>query len=181
MKRKVADQKDDFFVAGLEKYLDAASAVTMFEMELQRRVKEVVTRHQSVLAGLFGEDWRLRDYVEPSTPDYVCLGQRVTFKESGALYLYFRFGRDELEAPWVVPGAMFWRERLTLLNRLWISIDTIRSPKLEVDKWSIYLQGDEPSNDWASCEKALDALLRDWIKLWQKLGGLPKYLRKSHQ
>jgi hypothetical protein len=182
MKKKVTDQGEEFFVAGLEKYVDAVSAVTMFEKEVQRRVKEVVTKHQPVLAKLFGGDWRLRDHIEPatgSTPPYMCLGQRVVFKNFGTLYFYFYFGPDEAGRPCVVPVAMFGRERVTLLNRLWTSVEKIQTPEPEVDNNSISLESSVPSNDWASCEKALDAVIRDWIKLWQKLGGLPKYLPRK--
>lgn len=58
-------------------------------------------------------------------------------------------------------------------------VETIRAPKPEVDNSRICLDGSVPANDWASCEKALNALIRDWIKLWQKLGGLPKYLPRK--
>ena len=68
---------------------------------------------------------------------------------------------------------------MTLLNRLWTSVEAIQTPKLEVNSNSIYLESSVPSNDWASCEKALNAVIRDWIKLWQKLGGLPKYLPRK--
>jgi len=180
MKGKVADQGEEFFVTGIEKYVDAVSAVTMFEKEVQRRVKEVVARHQSELAKLFGGGWSLRDYRESGTPDWVCLGQQVVFKSSGVLYLYFYFGRDEATGPCVAPVAMFWRERVTLLNRLWTEVEKIQAPKPDVDNSRISLEGSVASNDWASCEKALNAVICDWIELWQKLGGLPKYLpRKS--
>ena len=47
----------------------------------------MVTRHQSVLAKLFGVDWSLRDYREPAS-DYMCLGQKVVFKGAGGLLFY---------------------------------------------------------------------------------------------
>lgn len=181
MKKKVTDQGEEFFVAGLEKYVDAVSAVTMFEKEVQRRVKEVVARHEPVLAKLFGEDWSLRDYSQSGTglpPAFRCLGQKVVFKGVGELYLYFCFER-EADDSYLYPEALFWRERVTLLNRLWTSVEAIRAPKPDVDNSRISLSGSIPSNNWASCEKALNAVIRDWIKLWQKLGGLPKYLPRK--
>ena len=93
----------------------------------------------------------------------------------GELYLYFCFEREADDSS-LYPEALFWRERVTLLNRLWASVEAIRAPKPQVDNNRIYLSGSIPSNDWASCEKVLNAVIRDWIKLWQKLGGLPKYL-----
>jgi len=69
VKNKTTEQGDEFFVTGLEKYLDAKSAVTMFEEEVQRRLKDVITNHQSELAKLFGEDWVLRDYFESGMPE----------------------------------------------------------------------------------------------------------------
>jgi hypothetical protein len=83
MQGKAVEQTDEFFATGLEKYLDAKSAVTMFEQEVQRRVKKVVARHQSELAGLFCEDWSLRDHYDTSQmPEYMYLGQQVAFKVS---------------------------------------------------------------------------------------------------
>jgi hypothetical protein len=182
VKGKVADQGEEFFVTGLEKYLDAVSAVTMFEKEVQQRVKKVVARHQPALTKLFGGDWRLRDYSETGTgspADWKGLGQKVVFKGFGELFFYFYFGRDEVAEPCLIPCALFWRERVTLLSRLWTSAEAIRAPKPEVDNSRISLERSVPSNDWASCEKALSAVIRDWIKLWQKLGGLPKYLPRK--
>jgi hypothetical protein len=34
------DQADEFFVTGLEKYLDAKAAVNLYEREVQQRVKK---------------------------------------------------------------------------------------------------------------------------------------------
>ena len=76
VKGKAAGKDTEFFDEGLEKYLDALSAVTMFEREFQRRVKEAVTRHQPALSELFGGDWRLRDFLQSSNgliPDSRCL------------------------------------------------------------------------------------------------------------
>lgn len=154
----------------------------MFEEEVQRRVKDVATRHQSVLAKLFGEGWRLRDYSQSgagSPPAFRCLGQKVVYKGSGEVFIYLCFERDEEGHSYFYPEALFWRERVTLLNRLWTSVEAIQAPKPGIDKSRIFLSGGVPSNDWASCEKELDAVVREWIKLWQKLGGLPKYLRRS--
>jgi hypothetical protein len=175
VKGKSVDRGEAFFVTGVEKYLDAVSAVKMIEQDVQRRVKEVVKNHP-LLAELFGEDWVLKNYREPGT-DSMCLGQKVVFKDSEELCFYFYFGREPGD-PHLVPVAMFWRARVTSLSELWNSAGAIRAPKLEVDNSHIYWTGSAPSsNDWASCEKALSAVIRDWIKLWQKLGGLPKYLK----
>ena len=70
LKSTATHQGQQFFATGLEKYLDAKSAVTMFEKEVQWRVKEVVTKHQTELAKLFGEDWVLKDYFESGMPDH---------------------------------------------------------------------------------------------------------------
>lgn len=182
MSHKVEEQAEEFFVTGIEKYLDAVSAVRMFEEEVQRRVKPVVAKHQSALAELFGADWNLRSYHESGTgspPAYVCLGQQVVFKGFGKLYFYYFFGRDKAESPYLQPRVCFWRERVSLLKELWTTVEAIQTPKSEVDSQSIYVKGDVLSNDWASCEKGLNAVICDWIKLWQRLGGLPKYLTRE--
>jgi hypothetical protein len=181
VKAKTADQGEEFFSTGLEKYLDAKSAVAMFEKEVQRRVKNVVTRHHSELAKLFGEDWVLRDYFESGMPDYMWLGQQVVFKGFGRLYFYLSFWRDKGGGACFSPSVMFWRERVTLLGPLWTSVAAIQSAELEFLNDRFWLNDSQPSNDWASCATALDALIRDWIKLWHKLGGLPKYLAAQRQ
>jgi hypothetical protein len=176
VRSKTADQGEEFFVTGLEKYFDAKTAVTMFEKEVQRRVKAVVTRHQPELAKLFGEGWVLRDYLESGMPDCMWLGQQIVFKGFGRLYFYLTFARDEEDGPCLSPIVQFWREGATLLNPLWASVAEIRPPALELNNGSFSFTGSQPSNDWGACATALDAVIRDWIKLWQKLGGLPKYL-----
>jgi hypothetical protein len=176
VKGKTADQGEAFFVSGLEKYLDAKSAVIMFEGEVQRRVKKVVTEHQSELAKLFGEDWVLRDYYESEMPDWMCLGQRVVFKGSGVVYFYLCFWRDEEDCSCLCPSVTFWRERVTLLSPLWAKVEAVRPPALDIHNDRFSLDGSQPSNDWPSCENALNSVIRDWIELWRKLGGLPKYL-----
>jgi hypothetical protein len=96
---------------------------------------------------------------------------------SGVLYFYLSFERDEKDGrPCLSLGVSFWRVRVTLLNPLWASVEGVRPPALEVDNTRIHLTGNKPSNDWESCEQDLNATIRDWIELWQKLGGLPKYL-----
>jgi hypothetical protein len=111
VKVKTADQGEEFFVTGLKRYLDAKSAVAMFEKEVQGRVKEVVTRHQPELARLFGKDWVLKDYVEQQIPDYMWLGQQVVFRGFGILYFYLEFWREEGDGACFSPIVMFWRER----------------------------------------------------------------------
>ena len=178
MKSTTTDQGQEFFATGLEKYLDAKSAVTMFEKEVQWRVKEVATKYQTELVKMFGEDWVLKDYVESGMPDAMYLGQKVVFKGSGILYFYFSFGRDEESYSCLSLCATFYRERVTILAPLWANVKEIR-PKPDVYNSTFSLVRSVPANDWGSCEKALNAVIRDWIKLWQKLGGLPKYLPKA--
>ncbi len=104
------------------------------------------------------------------------LGQKVVFKGSGVLDYYLSFGRDEEDGSCLSSGVTFWRERVTLLNPLWTSLGAIQPPLRDFHNDKFSLTGSQPSNDWASCEKALKALICGWIELWQKLGGLPKYL-----
>jgi len=52
---------------------------------------------------------------------------------------------------------------------------SVRPPLLDFHNDRISLFGGQPSNDWASCEKALDAVIRDWIELWQNRALEPLY------
>jgi len=91
----------------------------------------------------------LRDHSQSRTglpPAFRCLGQKVVFKGVGELYLYFCFEREADDSS-LYPEALFWRERVTLLNRLWASVEAIRAPKPQVDNNRIYLSGSIPSND----------------------------------
>jgi hypothetical protein len=56
----------------------------------------------------------------------------------------------------------------------------MRPPALEIHNYRFFFADGQPSNDWASCATALNAVILDWISLWQKLGGLPKYLAAEH-
>ena len=179
MKVTTTDQGQAFFATGIEKYLDAKSAVEMFENEVQWRVKDVVKKHELRLKKLFGEEhWVLKDYVESAMPDAMYLGQKVAFKSFGILYFYFSFWRDEDSHSCPSLCATFYRERVTILTPLWATVKEIH-PKLDVYNNSTFsMVRPVPASDLASCEKALNAVIGDWIKLWEKLGGLPKYLPK---
>ena len=179
MQGKPVEETEEFFATGLEKYLDAKSAVTMFEEEVRRRVEKVVTRRQPELAELFGKDWSLKDYYDASNmPEYMYLGQQVAFKGSGVLYFSLEFGRDAKDGSRLSPSVTFWRERVTLVESLWDSINAIRPRplNLEIRNNRFWLTGGQPSTDWDSCEKEFDSLISDWIKLWGMHCpcGLPK-------
>jgi hypothetical protein len=179
MQGRAVEQTEEFFVTGLEKYLDAKSAVTMFEQEVQRRVKKVVMRRQPELAVFFGNNLPLKDYYDISgMPEYMFLSQRAAFKGSGVLYFSLAFERDEEDRPSLLPHVRFWRERDTLLNSLWDSVEAIqpRPENLGVRTDRFWLAGTRPSNNWESCEKELDSVITDWIELWKSHcpGGLPK-------
>lgn len=172
------EQAEEFFITGLEKYLDAKSAVTMFEDEVQRRVKEVVMKRQPQLAAFFGNNLSLKDYYDISKlPEYMFLGQKAAFKGSGVLYFSIAFERDEEDRPCLLPHVRFWRERDTLKS-LWDSVEAIQPQpeNLGVRSDRFWLTGTCPSNDWKSCEEGLDSVISDWIELWKTHcpGGLPK-------
>jgi hypothetical protein len=58
----------------------------MFEQEVQRRVKKVVTRRQPEIAELFGKGQSLKSYYDSSgMPNCMYLGQQVAFSGSGGL------------------------------------------------------------------------------------------------
>jgi hypothetical protein len=184
VKDEAADKAEMFFVTGLEKYLDAKAAVTMFEQEVQRRVKKVVTRRQPELAELFGKGRSLKGYYESSgMPDCMYLGQQVAFKGAGALYFSLAFERNTEDGSGPTPSVIFWRERTSLLGPLWKKAEEIKrgNENLGVINDRFWLVGSQPPAEWASCEKELDSVISAWIDLWTKLGGLPKYLAAQGQ
>lgn len=177
MEGNTLDQSEQFFVTGLEKYMDAKSAVEMFEEVVQRRVKEVVlgAEHRSDIVGFFGEDWKDYSY---EMPDRAWIGQKAVFKDLGGLYFALYFARDKVKRDkiYLSPTAAFWRQRTTLLEPLWEKVKAIQPqpPGLSVSNWTFSLTGDQPSNAWASCKEALDTVIFDWTELWQKLDFLPR-------
>ena len=159
--------------------MDAKCAVTMFEEEVQRRVKRVVSKHQPELAKLFGKHLSLKSYNGAlQMPEAMYLGQQVTFKGSGVLYFYLAFERDEKGGPSLSASVLFWRERITLLKSLWDRVEAIhpRPANLGVRNDKFWWADSQPSTDWDSCEKLLDLVISGWIELWKMhcLGGLPK-------
>jgi len=179
VKNEAGNNDEEFFVTGLEKYLDAKSAVTMFEHEVQGLVKNVLKKYQADFRALFGDDWSLRDYSGTSEkPECSYLGKQVNFKGVGIFYFYFTFSRNEDGVSVLRPTAMLWRERVTLLTSLWKSIDESRSqfPNLVIRNDKFWLTGSHPVTDRDSCENALDEIIVEWIKVWRTLGGLQNYL-----
>lgn len=178
MKDETGGKGDEFFVTGLEKYLDAKSAVTMFEQEVQRLVNNVVKGHQPEFTELFGKDWSLKDYSDTSQmPEHMYLGQQVAFKGFAVVYFYLTFSRSE-NGSVVRPTVMLWRERVSILELLW---KEVKEPKpefanLEIRNDKFWLTGVQPIIDQNSCKNALDAVVIEWIELWRTVGGLSKYL-----
>jgi hypothetical protein len=171
-------ESEEFFATGLQTYLDAKSAVTMFENEVQRRIKEVVTEaeHQSDLTRLFGEDWKAYLW---ETPNHAWVGQKIVFRGSGGLYFSLHFARDNKGSGdniFLCPTATFWRDRATQWEPLWSKVSAVQPkyPALSIDNWTFSLTGIQPSNDWGSCKKALDAVIVEWVDLWRRLDVVPK-------
>ena len=173
------DEGKEFFIKGLGKYMGAAFAVTMFEREAQRLVKEVVTRRLPEITELFGKGRSLRPYYDASgMPEYMYLGQQVVFKGSCALYFSLAFERDQKGDSGPTPSVILWRVRTSILEPLWKEAEKIKcaTENFGVLNDRFWLAGIEPSASWESIETALNSVISGWIELWANLGGLPKYL-----
>jgi hypothetical protein len=176
MSQRSSNENAEFLATGLKNYLDAKSAVSMFEMELQRRIKEVVTNeeHVSDLSRLFGQDWK--DYLY-ERPNRIWVGQKIVLKNVGGLYLALFFAREtDEERASFSPVITFWREKLTQWKTLWERVEERRNqhPALSADNWTFSLVGAQPAYDWHSCQSAMVALVGEWIELWRKLEIVPK-------
>ena len=91
------DQADEFFVTGLEKYLDAKAAVNLFEKEVQRRVKTAIdgSIYKAELTELFDKH-SLKDYLYSELPKRVQLGQQALFTDYGTLYTFLSFAATKV-------------------------------------------------------------------------------------
>ncbi len=169
---------EEFFRTGLQTYLDAKTAVSMFEREVQLRVKKAVVKHQHDLAASVGDAFSLKDFLDSSMmPQNMYLGQQALFRGVGGMYFYVDFSRDAT-GPSAVPAVSFWRDSVAALTSLWEALRGIQkhSPNanLGIKNSNFYLTRDRRCDDWAACETVFDEVINEWANLWRTLGGLPK-------
>lgn len=171
-------KSDGFFETGLKTYLDAKTAVRVFEEETQRRVRKAVVMHQPEFSEVLGDNSSLKNYYDASQmPEHMYLGQRVPFKGSGVLYFYLDFYREEGGDSGVVPAISFWRERVAILTPLWDSINARQrqfpNPNLGIRNLHFWLTVEQPPTDGKSCQEALDSLIAAWVEFWMTLDCVP--------
>lgn len=175
------NRSDEFFVSGLLNYLDAVSAVDIFQKEAKRRVKSLTEKRLAELSDSLGVPLPLRDYYYSELPDRVQIGQQVLFKSFGTLYFYFNFDRDSNGKPMVEPTISFNRDRKDLLAALWVDAmqrrEDTRDENLGVNAGAIWLTSGTPCIGGSSCEDVFDGVIDGWIGLWKALGGMSRYLR----
>lgn len=83
---------EEFFCTGLQTYLDAKTAVNLFEKEVQLRVKAAVIRHQHDVAASVGEVLSLKDFLDSSMmPENMYVGPQALFRGVGGMYFMSNF------------------------------------------------------------------------------------------
>lgn len=171
---------EEFLSKGIETYLDAQSAVRVFESEVQQRIKAQIVKHDLALKDWWGEHLSLKDYLYSPTQNSVALGQQVSIKDYGGICFYLHFSRNNNGVSYVAPTVSFWRSRLTDLNPLWDSVKSCipQDPdeNIGIDKYAFWLTTSQPCVGWQSCMDAFDAVIEKWIEFWKPIGTPRQFL-----
>ena len=174
------EQSEAFLTKGIETYLDAKSAVKLFESEVQQRIKLQADKHEQELKVWWGEHLSLKDYAYSPTPDSVALGQQLPIKDYAGVCFYLQFSRKENGTPSVVPTISFWRSRQNVLSTLWESVNS-RIPedpeeKIGISKYAFWLTTTRQCVEWQLCMDAFDEVLEGWIEFWKQIGTPRQFL-----
>jgi hypothetical protein len=167
---------------GAESYVAAFSAILAFRKLVQSRCRKVVEKRLREYGGALGARLDRGQFVEAEWPkasawdgEWASLGLEIRKVGKARVSLYhnldWQLGDDET---WTVrANASIWlpdREQVPELR------DALRPYPSELDFWEY---GDElgftkrvPHAEMATFEDKVDDVLGEWIKLWQRVGGL---------
>jgi hypothetical protein len=167
---------------GAESYVAAVSAILTFRREVQARCRRVVDKRLREYGGALGARVDRSQFADAEWPkagawagDWASVGLEIKKVGKAGVSLYhnldWQLGTD---GKWTVAAnASIWlpfQERVAELR------DAFRPHPPELTFWEY---GDEmgftrpvPRTEMATFEVRLDEVFGEWIKLWQRVGGL---------
>ena len=167
----------EFFQEGLRSYMDAMLALGQFRQEVQQKAEGVLRRNlqelgQALQVPLEGAGQIL--YVNPSNPsNFNGTFTWITTRLEVQQFRYILFGLLWLETEgnitlFVTGGFWFSNRRVRDKARQAFGGDSA----LWDDYEGLYLRERLTPEEAASFETKLDDVVKKWIELWRRVGGL---------
>jgi hypothetical protein len=168
--------RNDLFLRGAERYLDALAAVKAFEREVQRTCTEVYQRHAAELAEQMGLDAaECEQYIEPEPEErYAEVGvSRLAQKDCG-LYLYLSWDETEGGKPRVQGAICLGLYHKGLRDKIYERFrqENPRCRVTKYDKYQLMLTSLMKPDELGSAGKILDDLVLEWLGYCKAAGGL---------
>jgi hypothetical protein len=171
---------------GGRSYLEAATALVLFQREVQKKCREVIERNRGEYAAamkvkLASSD--ISDVAEPSFPkwegDWWALGVQIVRKDLPKLRWWTMqccleqyTGNDGLYC-WITE----WFPTSKVADVVFDKFRRLNGSVIRDGK-AIWLESAVAIEEVSNFEDKLDSLLSEWVKLWQKVGGVREALKE---
>ncbi|HZD40999.1 MAG TPA: hypothetical protein VE131_09775 [Terriglobales bacterium] len=184
---KMPSSDDTLLIEGARSYLKASNALLYYQQEVQRKCRDVMEAYLGEYASALGVGLKPGDIVVkawPKTTEW-----DGTYASLGAM----------IEKERVIPGISWWGTYCTLeweseepTFYCWIGEwfptrkmaadlgDRFRrlDAKIEAYEKEVGISTALRPEEAATFDQALEALSRQWIKLWKKVGGMKKVFKE---
>lgn len=186
--------RNELFLRGAGRYLDALAAIEAFQREVQHTCTEVYKRHAAELARQMGLDPVECETYAKNEPEerWAEVGVSRLAQKSGQFYLYLSWNEAESDrrreaesdTPEIVAAVSFDLSSKGMRDDIY---DQFRGKnpgcrvKREASEYSYYLLLTSPIklNELGSADKVLDDLVLEWLGYCKSIGGLNLKKRKT--
>jgi hypothetical protein len=172
-----------FLAEGAETFVPTLNAVAAFRELVQARCRQVLQRHLAAYSAalrvpLTMHRFQPYQYPRPTQWDgqWVSVGLEARWVGTARVWLfqdaYWELGEQE---KWSIQvGVCMWLSKRDQPARLWkVLRSRPRNLYFSEDEREVGLyESVTPPAEFSAFDKKMEAILRRWIKLWQRVGGL---------
>lgn len=171
------DREGEFFVTGVNTYLDVDDAITEFRRLVEHKCRSVVSaRLGEINEACGGVHWTvgdLNDYFEKAN-DFHYIGKQIEVKELGKLYFCLRLSREIDSSP-IDAFLYLFRKQRDLATDLWKCAGASASVTYK-GRNNLGFGRPIPKDKIQDFEDYLDKAVTAFLDFINECGGLKKYL-----
>ena len=170
------DREREFFVTGVNTYLDVDDAIVEFRRLVEHKCRSVVSARLNEVNQECGMDWTvgdLNDYFEKAN-DFHYIGKQMEVKELGKLYFCLRLSR-EIDSNPIDAFVYLYRKQRDIATGLWEIAGASASVTYK-GRNNLGFGQPIPKDKIPDFEDYLDKAVTGFLVFINKCGGLKKYL-----
>lgn len=175
--------RQEFLETGARSYIQGTAAIAMFQREVSQACRRTLTKHRPELAKTMGVPLDAEPKVRITPRDAqevdgtsVSIGVELNQKGVVRVYLYvwWRYGDDS--SPLTSAVASVYCDKGETRTRLWTAFKKAAGANVDNDGGELWFEHRLAPAEFPQLEEELDEMLKDWISIWNQIGGLKKYL-----